>query len=174
LVVHRSLVHLIEGGTKKKPAQDLAEVSLHISDTERRAMLAERDASDRYKVAYMGRHVGNTFAGTINSLNEYGLFVMLPDNGITGFIPVRNLPGDFFTYDKRHACFKGQRSKQIYQIGQALMVRVQTANTLTSSLIFELSEGVRPPDVPLRPHKPGHGHKPRHKPKPKGKHKHRR
>jgi ribonuclease R len=179
LVVHRSLAQAIEGhaarATKQTNAR-LAEVALHISDTERRAMLAERDASDRYKVAYMSHHIGSSFSGTVVSLNEYGLFVSLNDTGVTGFIPVRNLQGDFFNYDKRHACFKGQRTNQVFQIGQPLIIRVQTANAITGSLIFELAANSSAPDRPLRDkhsrhkdqrggYKGGHkdSHKKRHK-----------
>jgi len=154
LVVHRSLAHAIEGHMDKPSKQynaRLGEIALHISDTERRAMMAERDASDRYKVSYMSKHIGNSFSGTIVSLNEYGLFVSINETGVTGFIPVRNLQGDFFNYDKRHACFKGQRTNQIFQIGQPLIIRVQAANAITGSLIFELAQTPAQPDRPLRP-----------------------
>jgi len=177
LVVHRSLAKLVSSASclvpgKKEPTnhkaldtRHLSEVSLHISDTERRAMMAERDAADRYKVSYMSKHIGNTFAGTIVSLNEYGLFVSLSATGVTGFVPVRNLPGDFFHYDKRQASFKGRRTQQTFQIGQMMMIRVQSANAITGSLIFEPSAM---PDIPNRPLRPGqekhrHKHKPKHK-----------
>ena len=144
-VVHRSLAALIEGkhvNHSKQANTRLEDIALHISDTERRAMMAERDASDRYKVSYMSQHIGNNFTGIIVSLNEYGLFVSLNDNGVTGFIPVRNLQGDFFHYDKRHACFKGQRTGKSYHIGEELMIRIQAANAITGSLIFEIVGGI--------------------------------
>lgn len=171
LVVHRSLAKLVHSDSclvpgkkehtkhKAQGARHLAEIALHISETERRAMMAERDAADRYKVSYMSRHVGNTLTGTIVSLNEYGLFIALSDNGVTGFVPVRNLQGDFFHYDRRHACFKGQRTRQIYQIGQPMMIRVQAANAITGSLIFEPAGT---PEPPKRTHRPPSAHKPRH------------
>ena len=163
LVVHRALASAVDSGQwavdkKAKPvnrplstAHSLAEVALHISDTERRAMLAERDASDRYKVSYMSKHVGGVFSGIIVSLNEYGLYVALNDTGVNGFIPVRNLQGDFFRYDKRHACFTGQRTQAVFQIGIPLIIRVQTANPTTGTLIFELAKEVAGPQQPLRP-----------------------
>jgi len=161
LVVHRSLVSAIndEHGAKKKEKSHLSnswlsQIALHISDTERKAMMAERDASDRYKVSYMSRHIGNTFSGTISGLNEYGLFVTLADNGVTGFVPVRNLQGDFFNYDKKHACFKGSRSKQLFTLGMPLIVRVQEANAMTGSLIFEPERATMAP--PLNPRKTPH------------------
>ncbi len=165
LVVHRSLAAVIAGDhPKNSPAinKRLAEIALHISETERRAMLAERDASDRYKVAYMVKHIGATFAGTIVSLNEYGLFVSLKDTGVTGFIPVRNLKDDFYTYDRSSASFRGQRHKHQFQIGHPLFIRVQQANPTTGSLIFELSgDGASIPNHPLRDRAKASKHKPR-------------
>jgi ribonuclease R len=159
LVVHRSLATAIDDKAQRAPHQHrvkLAEVALHISDTERRAMMAERDASDRYKVSYMSKHVGQSFSGVIVSLNEYGLYVALNDTGINGFIPVRNLSGaggqsDFFHYDKRNACFSGRRSGVNFHIGQPLIIRVQTANATTGTLIFELAQEISVSGEPLRP-----------------------
>ena len=175
LVVHRSLASLMSDerlamSDKKNNAHHssliahrLPEVALHISETERRAMMAERDASDRYKVSYMSRHLGANFMGIIVSLNEYGLFISLNENGVTGFIPVRNLPGDFFHYDKQHACFKGRRTGQTFHIGQPLMITVQTANAITGSLIFEITGSGAPaaPSPTLRPKKPKDRHRDR-------------
>lgn len=154
LVVHRSLADLVSHSkqhTKKERARHLPQIALHISDTERKAMMAEREAADRYKVSYMSRHIGNTFSGVISGLNEYGLYVTIVGNGVTGFVPVRNLQGDFFVYDKRHARFKGSRSKQSYSIGDVLIIRVQEANAMTGSLIFELERSTISP-YPSRPH----------------------
>jgi len=154
LMVHRAIVKLLEAETTshQPPAtsHNLAETALHISETERRAMLAERDAADRYKVSFMTKEIGNVFAGIIGGLNEYGLFVNLNSTGVTGFIPVRNLGHDFFTFDRKHAVFTGQRSKATFALGDAITIRVQEANAMTGSLIF----GIETPELegapPLR------------------------
>jgi ribonuclease R len=174
LIVHRSLAALIAGDkTQAPPAGPLPEIALHISDTERRAMLAERDASDRYKIIFMTRHIGSSFSGRITGLNEYGLYVTLPENGITGFVPVRNLGGDFFVYNKKHGSYQGRSSKLTYSLGDVLDVRVMEANPVTSNLILQprIPQEQAGISVPGRPH-PGR-HKKKGKP-PKGKHKHRR
>ena len=41
----------------------LGEIAEHISMTERRAMAAERDSTDRYVAAFMEDRVGATFDG---------------------------------------------------------------------------------------------------------------
>ena len=150
LIVHRSLAQLIVG---EKPEKNLGlpEIALHISDTERKAMLAERDASDRYKVSFMGRQIGSTFPGTITGLNEYGLFVSLKQNGVTGFVPVRNLPNDFYMFDKKHSSFHGQRTRRNFVLGQEIIIRVQEANAMTGSLIFSPEAGTDEQAPPLRP-----------------------
>lgn len=147
LVVHRALVSTMNDETmnderKSKKSSvhpsssHLSSIALHISDTERKAMMAERDAADRYKVSYMARQIGNIFSGTIAGMNEHGLFVALADNGVQGFIPVRHMGQDFFLYDRKHACFRGQRTKKQYTIGDPMLVRVAEANAITGSLLF--------------------------------------
>lgn len=162
LMVHRALISVLEQ-KEKQPTTHLAEISLHISTTERKAMLAERDAADRYKVSFMSHEIGNVFAGTINSLNEYGLFVTLNDTGITGFIPVRNLGKDFFVYDRKQASFIGRGSRTIFSLGAAITIRVQEANAVTASLIFA-PENAKFQDLPPLREKYKHNKKsPKHR-----------
>jgi ribonuclease R len=134
LIVHRSIINILNKEKRNMPG--LADIALHISETERRAMLAERDAADRYKVSFMSRKLGEVFEGIIGGMNEYGLFVNLIKTGITGFIPVRNLGRDFFVYDKKHSCFRGRSSGTSFALGGTIMIRVQEANAMTASLIF--------------------------------------
>lgn len=143
LIVHRSLCALVGSrqttlDRKKSSAthHQLSTIALHISETERKAMMAERDASDRYKVSFMARQIGNVFSGTIAGLNEHGLFVALADNGVQGFIPVRHMGLDFFLYDKKHSCFRGQRTQMKFTLGDAMLIRVAEANAITGSLMF--------------------------------------
>jgi len=157
LVVHRSLAAILDKTSFKRPAHSLENIALHISDTERKAMMAERDAADRYKVSYMARQIGNVFTGTIAGMNEHGMFISLADNGVQGFVPVRHMGQDFFNYDKRHACFKGARTKMQYTLGDPIMVRVAEANAITGSLIF-FPEGVAL-NEPQRPNYGGKGKK---------------
>jgi ribonuclease R len=138
LIVHRSIISILNKKTTHHSSakSHLPDIALHISETERRAMLAERDAADRYKVSFMAKKIGELFAGIISGINEYGLFVSLNDTGVTGFVPVRNLGRDFFVFDKKHSCFKGRSSGEIFALGSAIAIRVQEANSMTGSLIF--------------------------------------
>ncbi len=150
LVVHRAIVALIDSQSSRHKANDnknivnkkeaanksLVSVALHVSETERKAMMAERDAADRYKVSYMARHIGSVFSGIISGLNEHGIFVTIVDNGITGFIPLRHIGEDFFIYEKKNACFRGRRSNKKFTIGDAMLIKIAEANAITGSLLF--------------------------------------
>jgi len=70
----------------------LKEIGEHISDTERRAMAAERDAKDRYIAAYLSDRVGAKFPARINGVTSFGLFVTLDETGADGLVPVRQGP----------------------------------------------------------------------------------
>ena len=146
LIVHRSLAGLLATNTPYRPAQNLKEVAAHISETERTAMMAERDALDRYKISYLASRKEKIFHGIISSVNEYGLFVNLDGNGITGFIPVHHLGEDFFVYNAHAASFQGRQSHNAYARGDAIVVRVIEADALRGSLIFrpESEETKRP------------------------------
>src|SRR5690606_18329419 len=67
LLVHRALIAgfgLGEGGLRAEDSGPFAEWGEHISNTERRAAAAERDATDRYIAAFLADRVGASFAGS--------------------------------------------------------------------------------------------------------------
>ena len=66
LIVHRALVRAIGAGTDgltDAEMSELAEIARHISDTERRAMAAERETADRLIAAYLADRIGAKFHG---------------------------------------------------------------------------------------------------------------
>ncbi|MGB1539833.1 MAG: ribonuclease R, partial [Rickettsiales bacterium] len=81
LIVHRSLIDIFRmvdqetDGLVNEQAQNLNTIATHISQTERRAMLAEREANDRYLANFMADQVGKEFDGIIASVNSFGFFV---------------------------------------------------------------------------------------------------
>ena len=90
LVVHRALIRAHRWGDDGlTPADEanLAETGEHISMTERRSMLAERDTTDRYLAAFLSDRVGSEFEGTVSGVARFGLFVKLDDTGADGLDP---------------------------------------------------------------------------------------
>ncbi|MEO5374576.1 MAG: ribonuclease R [Alphaproteobacteria bacterium] len=155
LMVHRALVsglRLGEGGLPPDAAAEFADVGSHISSTERRAAAAERDSVNRYAAAYLAANVGATFAGRINGVTRFGLFVTLHETGADGIVPVGSLGDDYFVHDATRHTLVGQRSSRTYRLGDAVTVVLMEADPITGSLVFAI-EGVkgRRPKVHKRP-----------------------
>jgi ribonuclease R len=143
LIVHRALIRglrLGESGLSDKEMGRLGEISDHISVTERRAMAAERDSTDRYVAAYMEDRVGATFTARITGVTRFGLFVRIPDSGAEGLIPARSLGFEYFRHDERKHALIGERSGTTYKMGDNLTVRLMEAAPLTGGLRFEIAE----------------------------------
>jgi len=111
LVTHRAILAHLEGNTPEK-SDDLAGIADHISTTERRSMLAEREANDRYLAAYMASHGQAEFTGTITSVGNYGIFVTLNDTGASGLVRMREIGNDYYVFEEAEHALIGRRSGQ--------------------------------------------------------------
>ncbi len=142
LIVHRALIRVLkagEGGLTNSEMERLSQIAEHISMTERRAMAAERDSTDRYVAAYMEDRVGATFEGRITGVTRFGLFVRLPETGAEGLLPIRSLGMEFFRHDERSHALIGERSGTRYAMGGMVAVSLAEAAPLTGGLRFELA-----------------------------------
>ena len=152
LIVHRSLIAALDlgdGGYEKRP-DDLEAIGQHLSDTERRAATAEREVTDRYTISYVSSKVGQEFDVAIVGVNRHGLFVEIESSGAEGFVPMRTLNWDYFTFDEANHRLVGRRTKASYQLGQKVRAQLVDAEVQTNSLSFNLI-----PDVPLKKEKAG-------------------
>jgi ribonuclease R len=145
LLVHRALIRglrLGDGALAADEAARFPQTALHITSTERRAQLAERDAIDRYLTAYMADKVGANFAARISGVTRFGLFVTVAENGASGLVPVRSLPDDYWQYDEREQTLIGSRTRLAFRLAQEVEVRLAEANLVTGSLVFHILQGV--------------------------------
>ncbi len=144
LIVHRALIRafrLGDGGLTDKEIATLPATAEHITMTERRAMAAERDSTDRYVAAFMQDRVGESFDARVTGVTRFGLFVRLADSGAEGLIPIRALGGDFFRHDEKRQALIGERSRIVYGLGEVLTVKLVEAAPITGGLRFGLADG---------------------------------
>ena len=152
LLVHRALIrglNLGAGGLGEEEAARFEETAEHITATERRAQLAERDAIDRYLAAFMADKVGKIFAARISGVTRFGLFVTVADSGASGIVPTSSLPDDFWMHDERTQTLSGRRTRLTFRLAQEVEVRLSEASPLTGGLVFHILQG--DPSTPLRP-----------------------
>ncbi len=163
LTVHRALVtaaKLGPGGQTDAEARALPRIAEQISDFERRAMAAERESADRYLAGYLSDRVGVEFEGRIRGVTRFGLFVMLDETGADGFIPMRSIGDERFTFvEKRHAVV-GDRTGAFYRLGQPVRVKLAEATPLTGGLRFEMISDAIPDAAPRVGRRSAKGNRP--------------
>jgi ribonuclease R len=140
LLVHRALVSALGLGEGGIDATDLAQLGAHISMTERRAMMAERDTMDRYVAAYMSGREGEVFTAKITSVARFGLFVTLEGIGGDGLVPISQLGEERFHFDEKALRLEGNQTGTGYHLGMKLEVRLAEARVATGGLLFGLAE----------------------------------
>ncbi len=145
LIVHRALItalNLGDDGLKPGMESKLAGIGEQISMTERRAMMAERETSDRLLAYFLADQIGARFNGRIAGVIGAGLFVRLDKTGADGFIPASTLGTDYFVHDESQQALIGERTGERFRIGDQVEVRLMEAVPLAGSLRFEmLSKG---------------------------------
>jgi ribonuclease R len=145
LIVHRALVRAIEVGTDgltDAEREELAEIAQSISDTERRAMAAERETADRLIAAYLADRIGAKFPARVSGLVRTGLFVRLIETGADGFVPASSIGHEYFYHDEARQALVGEDTGLAYRLGDPVEVRLVEAIPSAGALRFELlSEG---------------------------------
>lgn len=148
LLVHRALIKGL--GLGKGPsagaltdieAARFPDTAEHITQTERRAAAAERDAVDRYLAAYMADRIGSDFAARISGVTRFGLFVTVVENGASGIVPMASLPDDRWQLDEAGHGMTGRSTGLRFTLGQEVEVQLAEATPRTGGMVFRLLQG---------------------------------
>ena len=142
LCVHRALIRglgLGPDGLADTEAARFEDTADHITATERRAALAEREAIDRYLAAFMADKTGAQFAARISGVTKFGLFVTLAETGASGLVPLSALPDDYWIHDEAAKSLTGRRTGMSYTLAQLCDVRLVEASPVTGGLIFSIA-----------------------------------
>jgi ribonuclease R len=162
LLVHRAIRAAIRGRTKNphiervKGARTLKREKIYPYDigamaalgeqcsmTERRADDATREVDAWLKCEFLKDRIGEEFEGVIAAVTTFGVFVELSDLYIEGLMHISALPGDYYHFDQAKQRLIGERTRQIFQLGGAVTVRVARVDLDDRKIDLELA-GVAP------------------------------
>jgi len=174
LTVHRALIRALKLGdddsATDKDEQRYAETAQHISETERKSMAAERDATARYISAFLSDRIGAEFQGRVTGVTRFGLFVRLDETQADGLAPISTLGNERWVHDEAAHALVGEHTGQRYPLGMRVEVRLEEATPISGGLVFSVLSDPEPP-LPgwrkLRQSKQGRGGDRDHK---RGKH----
>jgi len=146
LLVHRAIRFAL---SKAKPEQytytpsEMATLATHCSHNERRADEAERDVDERYKCAWMEKHVGSEFDGIVSGVTSFGLFVELTQSQVSGLVHITQLPNDYYHFDPIRHMLSGERRGLKFRLGDAVRVQVLRASLEDRKIDFRLATNER-------------------------------
>lgn len=159
LLVHRAIKHALSGkplDTFTYNAREMAALALQCSERERRADEAEREVDERYRAAWMEKHVGGQFDGVISGVTSFGLFVELDESKVQGLVHVTQLPQDYYKFDATRKTLTGERRGSSYRLGDRVRILVLKASMEERKIDFRLvehkgeEEADSPPPLPER------------------------
>ena len=143
LAIHRIIKEYLNFGIDEKRAEQLEyfahKASVNSSETEINAQDAERDVLDIKKCEYMSDKIGNVYDAYISSVTSFGFFAEL-ENTIEGLVRVVDLKDDYYIYDDKNYRLIGERTNNVYKIGDKVKVRVKNVNISLCEIDFELEE----------------------------------
>lgn len=143
LQIHRIIKEYLNGKIDEKRTKKLTTLvdyaSKQSSEMERTAQQAEREVDDLKKAEYMLDRIGEEFEGIISSVTSFGMFVELP-NTVEGLVHITALDDDYYVYDENHLCLIGERTKNIYRLGDSVKVKCSKVDIPNREIFFELVE----------------------------------
>lgn len=140
LVVHRMIKTLLFFGrseTYSQQADSIAWLAEHSSKMERIAESAAAETQELKLVEYMQRFVGMTMVGVVCGIGPNGLYVQL-DNTAEGFLPIRELGFEYFSFDPAMHLLMGSETGKCYRLGQKIRVFIAAAPAHQRRLEFKL------------------------------------
>ncbi|MFK2873350.1 ribonuclease R [Dyella lipolytica] len=152
LLVHRAIRYALKGG---KPADydytdaAMAAMAVHCSQRERRAEEAERDVDERFRCAWMAKHVGEEFEGTVTGVTSFGLFVELDESKVSGLVHISQLSNDYYHFDPVRHLLKGERTGSQFRLGDHVRVQVLRASLEDRKIDFRLVQQAKGAAAPV-------------------------
>jgi len=139
LMAHRLLRRHLDNSTiGPKELARYEQMSIKSSQKEIEAVSAERDSIKFKQTEYLMNHVGETFEGVITGVTDWGIYVQEQNTLADGMVRLASIKSDYFEHEASKYRIKGRNSGKIYQLGDAVKVKLVRADKNERQLDFEL------------------------------------
>ena len=137
VLVHRELERILSNNKKD---QNLEKLCLHCSSREEIATKAERASIKFMQVKFMSKNINKTYEGVISGIMERGIFVEATENKCEGFIRIKDIPGDYFSFFENEMLLLGRHTKEEYRLGDKVLIKVLAVSQSKKQIDFSLIE----------------------------------
>lgn len=141
LFIHRIISEYLEKNYdvsdwfKQKQSKKAVRRARNSSEREKIATKVERESVDIKCAEFMEDKIGKRYTGIISSITSFGVFVEL-ENTVEGLIRFENLGREYFNFSEEKKILVGERTGQVYKIGDKIEIEVIAANKLTRRVDF--------------------------------------
>lgn len=144
LIVHRLLKNQVMPQSRYRliPEDEISTAGNMLSACEQRSVKAERQLMSIKKARFMEKYIGHEFEGIVSSVAKFGVFVLLREFDIDGLIRLEELGNDRFEFDEDNLILIGQRTRQVYTLGDAVKIIVAQSNHGNGQIDFTLADNV--------------------------------
>ena len=144
LMVHRMLKAELFGRPERfdQMTTNLGWICEHSSGMEREADDAQRESEELKLAEYLQRFVGQSFSALVSGVSQGGLYARL-ENTAEGFIPVRTLGDDYFSFDAARYTLTGEETGARYRLGQRIAVVLFAVDPRVPQIDLRLAQGAR-------------------------------
>ncbi len=137
VLVHRELERILSNNKKD---QNLEKLCLHCSSREEIATKAERASIKFMQVKFMSKNINKSYEGVISGIMERGIFVEATENKCEGFIRIKDIPGDYFSFLENEMLLLGRHTKEEYRLGDKVLIKVLAVSQSKKQIDFSLIE----------------------------------
>jgi ribonuclease R len=137
VMIHRMLGRALEGKEPTKVSKLDARCK-HLSERELKAQKASRDSIKYMQCLYMSERVGKVYEGLITSVQDYGIFVNITENGCDGLVRLSEIGGDVFTADVHNHCVTGFNTGEKIMLGDKVNIVVKGVDVERKNIDFTL------------------------------------
>lgn len=137
VMAHRLLQHYLDKG-KSASEEVFEEKCQHSSNMEYLATKAERDSIKYMQIKFMQDHQDQEFVGVISGVTDWGIYVEIIENKCEGMVRIRDIKDDYYQFDQDEYALIGQATKNMYQLGDEVVVKVKQADLVKKHLDFSL------------------------------------
>ena len=102
------------------------------------ATKAERDSIKYMQIKFMQDHQDQEFLGVISGVTDWGIYVEIIENKCEGMVRIRDIKDDYYQFDQDEYALIGQATKNMYQLGDEVVVKVKQADLVKKHLDFSL------------------------------------
>ncbi len=143
LATHRMIKAVIlDKEPKQKYASYAARAAACATETELRALTAERRIEGLYKALYLSFHIGEHFPARVTSVTNFGAFLELA-NTCEGMIPTIELPHGIWTFDEGNHILRSSSGMRL-SLGDTVEIEVKEVDIPRGKVKFALVRILEP------------------------------